>query len=216
MPEEQAKYAKNIDNLKRWNAMSRPPAEALKEIKGGRLKGMSSIDPEWRIKILTEVFGPCGEGWYYEIVNLWLEPCANEQVIAFAQINLFVCYEEAFSRPIPGVGGSMLTAKETSGLYSSDEAYKMAITDAISVASKQLGVAADVYMGKWDGSKYNEIKEPEYISDEQVANIEALMQEVGADLEKFVAYYNIGDISEIPADKYESVIKTLERKRNDN
>ena len=48
----------------------------------------------------------------------------------------------------------MLVAQESSGLRASDEAYKMAITDALSVALKVLGVAADIYAGLWDGSKY--------------------------------------------------------------
>ena len=50
-------------------------------------------------------------------------------------------------------------AKESKGLYSSDEGYKMAVTDALSVAMKSLGVAADIYAGKWDGSKYADAKE---------------------------------------------------------
>ena len=48
----------------------------------------------------------------------------------------------------------MLIAKEKAGLYTSDEAYKMAVTDALSVALKALGVAADIYLGNFDGSKY--------------------------------------------------------------
>ena len=44
------------------------------------------------------------------------------------------------------------SAPETS-LYLSDEAYKMAYTDALSVACKALGIAADVYYEK-DKSKY--------------------------------------------------------------
>ena len=39
-------------------------------------------------------------------------------------------------------------AKEKSGMYTSDECYKMALTDAMSVACKALGVAADVFTGR--------------------------------------------------------------------
>lgn len=51
-------------------------------------------------------------------------------------------------------GGSKLAIKEKEGVYGSDEGYKMALTDALSVAMKQIGVAADIYAGLWDGSKY--------------------------------------------------------------
>ena len=48
----------------------------------------------------------------------------------------------------------MFVANETKGLYTSDEAYKMALTDALSVACKALGMGADVY---WHGgTKYTE------------------------------------------------------------
>ena len=32
----------------------------------------------------------------------------------------------------------------------------MAVTDAFSTSLKMIGVAADIYAGRWDGSKYNE------------------------------------------------------------
>ena len=44
-------------------------------------------------------------------------------------------------------------AKEKNGLYQSDECFKMALTDALSVACKALGIAADVYYEK-DKTKY--------------------------------------------------------------
>lgn len=141
-----------MNNLDNWEKLSRPPAEALKTIKGGRLGGMTDINPQWRYKAMTEVFGPCGDGWTYDIVRLWTEPGTDGQVCVFAHINLFVGQHS----PIPGIGGSMLVAKEREGLRTNDEAYKMAITDALSVAMKMLGVGADIYMGRWDGSKYRE------------------------------------------------------------
>lgn len=149
------------DNMSLWEQVKRPPSEALKKITGGRLKGMTDIKPQWRYQVMTEVFGPCGEGWRFTIDNLWTEAGSDGQIIAFAQISLFHKTEKEWSAPIPGVGGSLLVAKESAGLHTSDEAYKMAITDALSVAMKHLGVAADIYAGLWDGSKYREApKEP--------------------------------------------------------
>ena len=139
-----------------WNKVKRPPKEALKQIKGGRLSGMTDISPQWRYQAMTEVFGVCGVGWKYEIQKLWTEPGYDGQVMAFAMVGLYIKTDGAWSDAIPGIGGSALIAKEKNGLYSSDEAYKMAVTDALSVAMKQIGVAADIYMGMWDGSKYRE------------------------------------------------------------
>lgn len=148
------------DNLKLWNAVKQPPAFALKTIGGGRLKGMTDIKPQWRYFAMTEQFGVCGVGWKYTVEKLWLENGGNDQIAAFANILLYIKQNGAWSDGIPGNGGSMFVAKESSGLHTSDEAYKMAITDAVSTAMKLLGVAADVYMGGWDGSKFKNEHKP--------------------------------------------------------
>ena len=55
------------DNLSIYERVRSVPAEAKKAIEAGRLKGKSDINPMWRIKKLTEVFGPVGFGWYTEV-----------------------------------------------------------------------------------------------------------------------------------------------------
>ena len=112
---------------------------------------------------MTEAFGPCGIGWKYQIERLWTEKGDKEVVFAFAQISLFIKFNGEWSEPIPGIGGNMLLAMERGGLHNNDEAYKMAVTDALSVAMKALGVAADIYAGMWDGERYINEKEPEVI-----------------------------------------------------
>lgn len=144
------------DHMKIWDSVKQPPASALKEIKGGRLSGMTDIKPQWRYQSMTEQFGPCGIGWKFIIDRLWTEQGSEDQIVAFANVNLYVKTGSLWSEAIPGNGGSMLVAKESKGPHTSDEAYKMAITDALSTAMKLLGVAADVYMGNWDGSKFKE------------------------------------------------------------
>lgn len=143
------------NNLRHYDALSHVPQEALKPITAGRLKGMSNISPVWRIKAMTAEFGPCGIGWKYEIAKQWTETYGDE-VKAFVEVNLFIKDGDSWSAAIPGTGGSSLVAKESKGLYVSDEAYKMALTDALSVAMKSLGVAADVYFKNDGESKYNQ------------------------------------------------------------
>ena len=139
--------------LEIWNKVRAVPPEAIKPIGGGRLKGMSDINPVWRIKKLTEIFGPAGEGWYTDDVSERTIQCGDE-ITALVTLKLYVKYPEGWSKPIFGSGGSMLYAKEKSGMFASDEAFKMAYTDALSVACKAIGIAADVYFEK-DKSKYS-------------------------------------------------------------
>lgn len=143
-------------NMRLWEKVDKPPQEALKAIQAGRLKGKTDINPQWRLKVMTELFGPCGEGWKYEIIDMMDRTCGDEVVVR-VRINLYVkITENLWSDPIPGVGGSMLIENESRGLHVNDEAYKMALTDALSVAMKQLGVASAIYEGRWDGSKYRD------------------------------------------------------------
>lgn len=148
-----------MDNLEIYNALRTPPKEALRPIQGGRLNGKTNIDPMWRNKALTERFGPCGIGWKYEITRQWTEVGPAGEESAFCNINLYYKVGEVWSEAIPGTGGSSFVANEKNGPYQSDECYKMALTDALSVACKALGVAADVYWGN-DPNKYD-IPQPE-------------------------------------------------------
>ena len=146
------------------------PETAKREIGAGRLKGKTDINPMWRIKALTEAFGPCGIGWKYKIIREWLEPGANGEIAAFMDIELFYKLDGQWSEAIPGTGGSAFVAKERAGLYTSDECYKMALTDAISVACKALGIGADVYW-QADSTKYTSSPEDDAIRAEIVARV---------------------------------------------
>ena len=149
-------------NLSIYERVRNVPEEAKKAIEAGRLKGKNDINPMWRIKKLTEVFGPAGFGWYTEIVRTWTEASESGEMAVFVDIHLFVKKDGEWSRPIFGNGGNRLIANEKkyeNGRYMlvpylDDDAYKKAYTDAISVAAKALGVGADVYFEK-DVTKYD-------------------------------------------------------------
>lgn len=146
-----------MGNMDIYNAVSAVPDSAQKRITGGRLNGMTDINPMWRIRELTELFGPCGIGWKYKIVREWLETASTGEVGAFVDIELQyrITPDADWSDPIPGTGGSKFVAAEKgNNLRASDECYKMALTDAISVACKALGFGADIY---WEAgrTKYN-------------------------------------------------------------
>lgn len=169
-----------------YNAVRTVPENAKKPIYAGRLKGMTDINPMWRIQALTEQFGPVGIGWYYKTVRKWVEEGADGVKCAFVDIELYIKHNNEWSMPIEGTGGNSFVAKEKSGLYTSDEAFKMALTDAISVACKALGFGADVY---WQAgrSKYNstptgngtQSKAPSqevYISETQIKKIQNILR----------------------------------------
>ena len=149
-----------MGNMDIYNAVSAVPDISQKRITGGRLNGMTDINPMWRIRELTELFGPCGIGWKYKIVREWLETASTGEVGAFVDIELQyrITPDADWSEPIPGTGGSKFVAAEKgNNLRASDECYKMALTDAISVACKALGFGADIY---WEAGRTKYITAP--------------------------------------------------------
>ena len=157
-----------------YKKVSKTPKEARKTITGGRLDGFTDINPMWRIEKLTETFGPCGIGWWDVITGERIEEGSDGNKKAFVDIDLFYKVGEIVSQPIPGVGGSSFVAKERNGLYTSDECFKMALTDAIGVACKALGFSADIYYGEgYDISKYTKGNEERDAFEERVTSEEA-------------------------------------------
>ena len=143
-----------MNNLDWYTKFAPVPAHACREIQAGKLKGKTDINPLWRIKILTEHFGPVGFGWVSKITEHWVERDGNETAV-WVRAELSVKNPETgeWSKPIEGVGGAKQYGKgQGDGI--NDEAYKMAETDAISVCCKKLGIGADIYW-QADSTKYS-------------------------------------------------------------
>lgn len=226
------------ENLKIYNAVREVPEEAKKPITGGRLSGKTDINPMWRIKALTEQFGPCGTGWKYTIERQWLESGVNDEVAAFCNIFLYYKTEDGWSEPLPGTGGSKFVVKENNGLYTDDDCFKKALTDAISVAAKALGIGADVYWDK-DSTKYDAQSDdkqpqdnkqpkkappksqgkvtsspaPDGQTPEDVAKLKAVIMkspELAETAKKLVAEWGYGSSKEIPHSRIDEFIAALE------
>ena len=141
--------------LELYNQVCQPPKEALKPIQAGRLKGKTDINPMWRIKKLTEIYGPCGIGWNIQNVRYQhIQVDGTGEVICLCELELVIHTDGAWSAPIYGIGGNMLVAKEKNGMYADDDAPKKAYSDAIGTACKALGFAGNIY---WDSdpTKYS-------------------------------------------------------------
>lgn len=200
-----------MNNLDIYEKVREVPDNAQKKITAGRIKGFTDINPMWRIKALTEQFGPCGIGWYYTIEEKWLDKQETGEIITNILINLYVKFGDEWSKPIQGVGGSMQVSKESKGMYISDESYKMALTDAISVACKALGVGADVYWQS-DRTKYsktiNKAPNPnETITTENLRDLLQLAKMKNVDIEK--AYQQ--PINTLTFEQFDKAMKKLSK-----
>ena len=196
-----------MGNLDLYNRVRIVPEEAKKPIKGGRLNGMTDINPMWRIKVLTSEYGPCGIGWFYKPVKKWTEQAGGETV-AFVDIELFIKVDGEWSQPICGTGGSKLSQNERNGLFVSDECYKMATTDAISVACKQLGIGADVYFGA-DRTKYDS-------PFERVERVRNELKKRRRSEANFMQVYRLDNIEQVTDSQIKDFIARMEAAKHDS
>ena len=94
---------------------------------------------------MTEFFGPIGKGWGYSIKDRWIE-----HECAFVQVSLWYVMDGERYEAGEQIGGTSLDRTP-------DEAYKMAITDALMKCAVLLGLSSDIYLtGKATMSKYEE------------------------------------------------------------
>jgi hypothetical protein len=148
------------DNLEFWNALKRTDPKATKPFqRPGGFRG-TQIDPAWRLQMMTEVFGPVGKGWGYEQLE-W----------TIAERMVFICCRVWYIDPHTGEkyftgpqwGGTEMVRRNRDGTERpDDECFKMSMTDAIGKCMLQVGLAADIYLGQFDDSKYREESEVFY------------------------------------------------------
>jgi len=177
-----------MENMEIYNRTRSVPPEATKPFDNGRFKG-TDVNPMWRIKTLTEIFGACGTGWYYDVIS---ERCEehNGVTIAIVDLNLYVKVDGEWSKPIYGTGGNLLVNAK-GGV--SDEGYKMALTDALSVACKALGVAADIYFGA-DKSKYTDFGKLSVETPERVPEVKRETRSKSKPVENVLTDPPAGDV----------------------
>lgn len=127
-----------MENMELYNAVREVPQSAVKKISGGSYgaAGLSDINPQWRIEVMTRMFGPVGIGWTWEPVDTF-----ERENVLYAHV--VVRYSDPasgeWSQPIHGYGGTKFGGRDDSDIY------KSTITDAVSNALRFLGVGADVW-----------------------------------------------------------------------
>ena len=205
-----------MENLAIYNKYKTVPDEALKDFNNGKFKG-TDINTMWRIKSLTEAFGICGVGWYFTIKRTWTETTPNNEQFAFAEIELFIKVDGEWSKPISGNGGNKLTRVTKDGEFStSDEAFKMAVTDALGVACRNLGFGADIYWAN-DKTKYtSEPEQPKTIKKASPKQVEILAKNyTGDNLAKLLELNGIETLEDMPMAKASELITKIYTKKGE-
>lgn len=210
-------------NTALWNSVCVTDPAAVKPITGKPYKG-NSPKPYWLIWRATEVFGPCGEGWGVEVKSESFHRMTETDVMHSAVV-VFWYIRDGKRCQVEQMGQTKACYQSKNGTVVDEDAGKKSITDGMVKCMSMLGFAGDIFSGRWDDSAYVEWAAEQYappppvITEQQAADINALIEEVGADKVQFLAWVaqmtgaDVETIYDIPAAAAAPVIKTLEKKR---
>lgn len=215
------------ENLALWHAVERTDPAHVKAITGKAYRG-NSPKPHYLIHKATETFGPCGLGWGFDIVEeklldgALLAPGFYERIHT-ARVRVW--YEWGGKRgTVEHVGQTAFCGKRKSGDgFTDEDAPKKSVTDALIKALSMIGFAGDIFMGRFDDSKYvNDLRRE--IADEErngnddrfVPNAAARKTTRGPDWGKPAAAKRNGDWEAFQADLMDAQSAvSLQRLRDD-
>lgn len=141
-----------MDNLELWERFEDIDPKFTKAITG-RDYGGTSPNPQYVIRCLTEMFGPVGKGFGWNVIAEEFQPLGD--------VHLHWCRirfwwndgDEVHSVEEYGQTKAAYTTKN--GHFRVDEdAPKKSLTDAIIKGASHLGIAANIFLGRWDDQKY--------------------------------------------------------------
>lgn len=149
-----------MDNLALWNSVADIDPRETKAIVGKPYKG-TSPKPHYLTKLATEKLGPAGKGFGWEVVAEGFQPI-GEELLHWCRIH-FWWRDGNEIRSFEEYGQTMALLKKRDGSFMSDEdAPKKSLTDARTKALSHIGFAANIFLGRWDDSKYVDDLKAEY------------------------------------------------------
>lgn len=140
--------------LEWWNKVEKTDPKYTKQFsRAGGFKG-TATNMTYLVKKATELWGPAGGAWGYEVVDEKYVPGAllksgEHSVVHVLRIKLrhpHGCVEH--------FGQTTFIGQNSNGTYTDEEAPKKSLTDALSKCLAMLGFAADVHLGLYDDNKY--------------------------------------------------------------
>lgn len=140
-----------MDNMSTWDALANIDPKYTKPITGKPYKG-TSPNPHYIVKMLTEHFGRVGEGWGVRVVSEGFQPLGDE-VLHWCRIEM---WHTARENTFEAYGQTKAVMKTRNGMMTDEDAPKKSFTDAMTKAASYIGAAANIFLGRYDDSKYVE------------------------------------------------------------
>jgi hypothetical protein len=151
-----------MSNLETWERFADIDPKFTKPITGKQYKG-TSPNPQYVIRCLTELFGPVGDGFGWEVLREDFTPI-GEEILHWCRIRFWHgkrenCFES--------YGQTKALMKTKNGMMMDEDAPKKSLTDAIVKAASHVGIAANIFLGRWDDQKYVQTVADEYRKQEE-------------------------------------------------
>lgn len=151
------------DNLRHWNRFEDIDPKFTKPITGKAYRG-TSPNPQYVIRCLTEIFGPVGEGFGWEVLAEEFTPL-GEEILHWCRISF---WHTSRDNTFHAYGQTKALMKlKSGGLMSDEDAPKKSLTDAIIKAASHVGIAANIFLGRWDDQSHVEAVNAEYRAEER-------------------------------------------------
>lgn len=153
------------DNLTLWHQVEKTPESQTKKITGKSYQG-TSPKPYYLVQKATETFGPIGIGWGFTVEER-IEQGALigdgfYERMSIAKVRVWFKWNGERGE-VEHIGGTVFSGRYSSGkTFTDEDAPKKSVTDALVKALSMIGFAGDIFMGRYDDSKYvNELKAEE-------------------------------------------------------
>lgn len=174
------------DNMKIWRSVMRTDPRYTKDLAGAGFEG-TSINAEYMIMRATEIFGPIGTGWGFEVLEDRMLPGAPMSEAIYEdkkfignrllrdgdgtliteqnhsiKIAFWYLKEDGVAERFEAYGATKYLYKTKNGITCDGEAQKKSLTDAIKKALSLLGFSADVWLGLYDQAEYKQENATEF------------------------------------------------------
>jgi hypothetical protein len=146
------------ENMRYWDQFADIDPKFTKAITGKSYKG-TSPNPQYVIQCLTDMFGPVGQGFGWDVVAEAFTELGGE-TLHWCRIKF---WHTDRTNTFDSYGQTKACYTTNSGKIMVDEdAPKKSLTDAIIKAASHIGIAANIFLGRWGDQKYVAQVDAEY------------------------------------------------------
>jgi hypothetical protein len=186
-----------MKNDRIWQQVCKTDPRHTKEIGFGESAGKTSVNPQVRIKQATNIFGPVGIGWGYDIIEERFDngaPMFSEggEISGYELVHtiyLKLWYkDDDHTGEVKNYGHTPYMYVSSKGKIITDKEYaKKTLTDAIGKCLSMLGFNSDIYEGEFDNAGYiQEVAEEFEIAEAEdtAAKVVELREKYEAEVQK--------------------------------